>query len=413
MTAADDFTNTAVPVERRVRGINILLTWLGFILVVASMSFGGGLAAQLSLRDLVTSILIGNLFLAACGLVAGFVGSQSGLSFGSLAARVFSRGTWRLAILYIPLVLIGWYAIESSIFGNFIADTFHLTDIARRAVMAAAAIFFSISAYIGVRFIGRVSYILIPAVLFISAFALLSVPAGRLQFGFGPSVTNVSVGIGIVMSTWIFSALLVVPDLTRFVRRPAIGALIGATGVMVGNTLALSIGAFAAAYTKQSDPSLILVGLGFTPLALILTFASVWSTNDNNMYSSSLSVAKVLGVSRRAVVLGLAAVGAAIALFNPATIQTMFAFLGFMGASASPLGGIVLGAYLFQRGAAEPRNSAVAAWLAWGIATFITLQMKGAYVVPVGVALGCCLWWVINSLIGAFAGASSKSRDRS
>lgn len=402
---SSDFATTSVPQDRRVIGMNILLTWLGFILVVASMSFGGGLAAQMDLRSFVAAVLLGNAVLAICAAFAGYVASQSGLSFGSLAARIFNRGGWRLALLYIPLTLIGWYAIESSIFGNFIADTFHLSDLIRRAIMAGAAIFFSISAYMGVRFIGRISYLLIPTVLGIAAFAVIRVQSGTLAFGFQPPLIDVWSGMAIVMSTWVFSALLVVPDLTRFVRNPGTAAIIGAIGVFVGNSLALGIGAFAAAYTKQSDPAMILVGLGFMPLALVLTFASVWSTNDNNMYSSSLSVARVLGVPRRSVVVALALVGAVIALFNPASISTMFKILVFMGASAPPLGGMVIGAYFFRKsGAPEPAYSIFAPWIAWIGSTAIVLQLPAIAAVPGGLVLGYVLWFALSSVERALWG---------
>jgi hypothetical protein len=36
----DDFVTGVVPTERRVRGFNILAAWMGFILVLATMSFG-------------------------------------------------------------------------------------------------------------------------------------------------------------------------------------------------------------------------------------------------------------------------------------------------------------------------------------------------------------------------------------
>jgi len=395
---SSDFAFVPVPESRRVLGTNIFLTWIGFILVVVSMSFGGGLAAQMDAVSFWVSVIVGNAVLAVCAFGAGYAGSVSGLTFGSLAARIFNKNGWRLAILYIPLTLIGWYAIESSIFGNFVADTFHLSDANRRIIMAGAAIFFSISAYIGVRFIGRVSYVLIPTVLAIAAFALLRVDHAALAFGFNPPLISIWAGTAIVMSTWIFSALLVIPDLTRFVRSPLWAGIIGAGGVFVGNTLALGIGAFAAAYTKQSDPAMILVGLGYMPLALVLTFASVWSTNDNNMYSSSLNVARVLQLPRRSVVLALAFLGAVIALFNPANISTMFAVLGFMGASAPPLGGMVIGAYLFRGRGAPPSHSVIAPWLAWLVSTAVAFKLPSVAVVPGGLILGYVLWYVSNAV---------------
>ena len=393
----DDFSQTEVPDTHRGGGFNIFLAWMGFILVVASMSFGGGLAGQMSLADLVPAILLGNLFLAACGFVAGYIGSSSALSFGSLAARVFGAGVWRFAILYIPLFLIGWYAIEASIFGNFLAETFGLSDFVRRTTMALGAIFFSITAYFGVRFIGRVSYVLIPAVLLISVFALLNLQSGsQLNFGFSGTTIGMLDGTAIVMSTWVFSALLVVPDLARFVRRPLVGALIGAAGVFIGNTVALGIGALAAAYTRQSDPALILVGLGYAPLAIVLSFASIWSTNDNNMYSSSLAVARSLDLPRQRVVIALALIGAVIAVFNPATMTVMFGFLLLMGASAPPLGGVVLGSYLYRRWRGLPEGGLLAPWVGWIGGTLIAYRLGGVLTVPTGIAFGFLIWLVAD-----------------
>jgi cytosine permease len=395
----DDFTHTVVPEESRSAGLDILFVWMGFILVVASMSFGGGLAGQMASGDFILAILIGNALLAILAFISGYIGSRSGLSFGSLAAKVFPSGAWRIAILYIPLSLIGWYAIEAAIFGNLIADTFGLSDIVRRLIMAFAALFFSVSAYFGMRFMGKVSYFLVPLVLVISVVALLNIDSSTsLTFGFDENRIDLWTGISIVLSTWIFSVLLVLPDLTRFIRNPVIAGCVAAGGVFAANCIALAIGGLAAAYTGQSDPSLILVSIGFTPLAILLSFAGIWSTNDNNMYSSALSVARALSLPRRRVVLALAAIGAVIALFNPATITVMFQFLVFMGASAPPLAGIVLGGYVSSQAAISVPHGRIAPWAAWIAASAVTFQLSGVWVIPTGLVLGFVFWAVLSSI---------------
>ncbi|PCI90569.1 hypothetical protein COB18_00610 [Candidatus Kaiserbacteria bacterium] len=397
--ASNDFTEEVVPLEYRTKGLNIFFIWIGFILVVASMSFGGGLAAQMTLPDLAFAIISGNIFLALVSFITGYIGSKSGLSFGSLAAKVFGKGTWRVAILYIPLSLVGWYAIEAAIFGNLLADTFQLSDLVRRLVMASAALFFSISAYFGMRFMGKVSYILVPVVLGLSLFALINVDQAKLVFAFSDTKIDAFAGTAIVMSTWIFSALLVIPDLTRFIKNPITAGLLAAVGVFIANSIALGIGAFAAAYTQQYDPSLILVALGFTPLAIILSFAGIWSTNDNNMYSSALSVAKSFSLERRNVVLSLAIIGAIIAFFNPATISIMFSFLVFMSASAPPLAGVVLGAYVFgEFSNTKNLERLFAPWAAWIFSSVIVFQIQGILVIPAGVFLGFFFWWRFSKI---------------
>src|SRR5579871_6797699 len=94
---SSDFAFVPVPESRRVLGTNIFLTWIGFILVVVSMSFGGGLAAQMDAVSFWVSVIVGNAVLAVCAFGAGYAGSVSGLTFGSLAARIFNKNGWRLA----------------------------------------------------------------------------------------------------------------------------------------------------------------------------------------------------------------------------------------------------------------------------------------------------------------------------
>lgn len=401
MTYQDTDASLPVPTENRSNGIDILFVWMGFILVVASMSFGGGLAANMSFPDLVLAVIVGNLFLAFLAFFTGYIGSKTGLSFSALAVNTFTGGGWRFALLYIPLNLVGWYSIQSAIFGGFFADTFNLGNIGKVVAMSGAALFFSITAYLGMRFMSRVSIVLVPVIIISCLYAIANVgDSAELTFGFSETTYSFWTGVSIVMSTWIFSVLLVVPDLTRFIRDPLRAGLIAALGVFVANTLALGIGAVAAAYTKQHDPAVILSSLGLAPLAFLLTFAGIWSTNDNNMYSSALSVSRMLSISREKVVVLLAFIGALVAAFNPAQIGIMFTYLIFMGASAPPLAGVVIGSHLYKRGK-ETTGSMFAPWLAWFGASAVAYQLSGVIVIPAGIVLGFAFWLILIKVLPA------------
>lgn len=399
MGLSDDFSDSPVPNESKQFGWGILFIWMGFILVVASMAFGGGLAGQLDARSLLWAILIGNVVLAALAFFTGYVGSKSGLSFALMSSYAFGGGLWRIAVLYVPLTLIGWYAIESAIFASLVASALDLSDLTKRLIAAAAALMFSVSAYLGVRFMGILSYVLVPLIILGSVFALGDIASDKaLKFGFSGNPISLADGVSIVVSTWIFSVFLAIPDLTRFVRNPLLGGFFAALGVFVANSAALGLGAWGAATTGQSDPSVILISLGFVPVAILLSLAGIWSTNDNNMYSSSLGVSRSLKIDRKKVVVGLAAIGAFIALFDPSTMPVLFAVLVFMGSSAPPLGSIVFASFLLGQRYEFLRERYVAPWAGWIGGTVMALSFTGALSIPVGVSSALAIWFLASWL---------------
>ena len=77
---------------------------------------------------------------------------------------MFCGWSWRIVSLYVPVVMIGWYGVESAIFGSFVAGLIGLGECGERLLMAAAAAGFAVSAYIGFRALRTVSFILVPTI---------------------------------------------------------------------------------------------------------------------------------------------------------------------------------------------------------------------------------------------------------
>lgn len=397
----DDYSFIQVPDDVRVASFRILFIWIGFIVVAATMAIGGALGSQMSQSDFVVALFAGNIFLSIIAFISGYIGAKTGLSFSLLAEKVFVNGSWRLASIYVPLVLTGWFAIQSSIFGGFVGGAFELTDESTRFVMVGAALVFATSSYFGIKGVGLVSYFLVPIVVVFGLYALyLVIDDSSLRFGFSDTKLDFWGGVSLVLSSWIFSALLVIPDLTRFAKTPLKGGVIAAGGILLANTISMGVGALAASYTGESDPSTVLLSLGFLPIAFVLSLASIWSTNDNNMYSSALNISRMFSISRRRAVVFLTLAAAFGAYFNPAGVGMLFDILIFMGSSAPALGGIVLGAYLLRDFIDHDRRSAWVALLSWFSASFLSYYIGGAWLIPVGL-FGGLLFWVILSLVNS------------
>lgn len=366
-TGMEDFSNQPVPTGGRHGAFAVFVVWLGFIVVVGTMAAGGGLAAQAHFSDILIGIFIGNLILGILAFLGGWVGAHSGMTFYQLGERVFGSRSMRLVGLYVPIVLIGWFGVEAAILGGFLGKVFGLSEALQRVLMFVAALIMTTSAYLGFKAIRNLSFVLIPIVFILGFFAILQSDLGGLEAkqvltGEPKGALWVS---GIVVSTWIMGVVLNLPDVTRFAKSPLQGALIGFLGILVGNIFNLMIGATAAINTGKFDPSEILLGLGFIPLALVLATANVWSTNDNNMYSATLGVARSFRIPRHTTVIICGLIGAVFAAFNPATITVIFTFLIAVGSTAPALGGVVLGAYFARMVTNKEYSIPYTAWVGW------------------------------------------------
>ncbi|MGQ0661554.1 cytosine permease [Sphingosinicella sp.] len=340
----EDYSSAPVPAEARVAWWRIMAVWAGFIIVVGVMAIGGAMAPGMTFREVLLAVLLGNLILGALAALSGYVAAGSGLSFAQLIEAAFPGVSARIVALYTPLTLICWYAIECAIFGNLIADIFLLEETGRRLAMAAAALFFATSSYIGFRAIQWVSVTFIPIVILLAIYALSATVAGGTQgFAFAPAPMPFETGLGLVIGSWALGVVAAYPDIARFARSRKAGVMVGFFGIVFFNSLCLLIGAVGAAVAQQADPAMILLAAGTPALAFIFAIGNIWTTNDANLYSASLGAARTFNINRRTALLLCAALGLAVALANPSRIQFLFPFVLFLGMTAPALGGVVLG----------------------------------------------------------------------
>jgi cytosine permease len=186
-----------------------------------------------------------------------------------------------------------------------------------------------------------------------------------LAFGFEKTHLSTVAGVSMVVGTWVMGSITCMQDFSRFVRSPKAAGTVSALGIFIANSFCLMIGGVGAATAGRADPAQILLSVGLLVPAILFSIASVWTTNDDNIYSASLNAATLLGVSRRSAVLICTLSGALVAVFEPYRSSFLFVFLNFLGTTAPPLGAIVLLRFWCFR-AGDAGKSSLAAWIAWG-----------------------------------------------
>lgn len=389
-----DYLSSPVPPDQRKSAWSIFSVFLGFIVVAGQMSVGGGLASQLSREDFLFAVLVGNAVAGIFAALAAYTGAASGKSFPILTREAFPGPTGRVAMLYVPIVLIGWYAIEVAIFASIVTTAAGANPTVNSALILGSAALFASSTYFGFRGLRYVSYVAVPVMLAFGIYAVIRVMTNpNAQYGFGPERIDVSQATALVVGSWIMGALTCVPDLTRFSRSAWTAVLIGFVGIFAGNSFNHLVGGAGAVFARQYDPALILLGIGLIIPGLVFALANIWTTNDGNMYSASLNAGPVLGISRRRAVVLCTGVAAAIALFQPHEVPKLFAFLGLMNVTAPSLGAVVIGGYWLRRRWPAAVMSPVPAWVGWVAGTGLAYLTGPEWAFVVGFLGSIAIYW--------------------
>lgn len=388
-TSESDYEFSAVPMDKRKSFFSLTIVWTGFVFVITSMMAGGGLAVGLDFQNILLATLLGNLFLSAIAILVSIIASRTGLTFALITRYSFGTKGTRLASLFVPIVNLGWYTIQSATYGHFIAQIFGLGDLGESICMMASALLMGVFALIGINAITILGYIAIPAIIFLSlATAVKSVGvvgAFEVVASFIPSgsVGGIAGGITIVIGTWILSTATCIADIMRYAKNTKQAILSALIGLVGGNSLLIICGAIAAIAVGDSDLTAVLLTLGLVIPSLILMTTNIFTTNASNIYSTSLNLSIAFRMDRKKLISVILIISALLTLTKPYQIDSLFGFLNLLGVIVPPLAGIILSDYYIvhrckypELGNADIADWNMVSWLTWGISLAIVFGLR-------------------------------------
>ncbi len=388
-TKDSEYSLSAVPESERKSYVSLTIVWTGFVFVITSMMAGGGLSAGLNFKLILAAIIIGNVFLSCIAILVSIIASRTGLTFALMTRYSFGEKGSRIASMFVPVVNIGWYTIQAATYGHFIAQAFHLGDIAELFCMAVSAIVMGIFAMKGIRAISILGYIAIPAIIFLSlATSIRAVGMIGLEglWNYTPEGNiSLSSGITVVIGTWILSTSTCIADIMRYARstKEAIAATL--TGLLGGNIFMILCGTITSVAVGDSDLTNVLLSMGLLVPCLILMTTNIFTTNASNLYSTSLNLSNAFHMDRQKIIVILLAVSALATLSRPYQVDFLFTFLDMLGTIVPPLPGIILADYFIihkgnykDLGVVKFSQFNMIAWLTWGLA------LAGVYLIPFG-----------------------------
>lgn len=157
------------------------------------------------------------------------------------------------------------------------------------ALMISTALF-------GFKGLDALSKIVTP-LLFLLLMAAVVRSLGQMSFSAAAAYENpegfpVGAAVSMLVGAWMVGAV-VLPDLSRYAITPRHGLIGGGTSFILGLIVVIIPCIFLAIANVDADIVRIIISFGWTAWALVIIVLSAWSSNDNNIYSASLSLASI------------------------------------------------------------------------------------------------------------------------
>lgn len=345
----DDFSRTPVTNFNLRPWWYLLIIEMGVMISIPIFLIGGQLGLSLTLQDLVGAAFTGALILGIIGGLTARLGAVTRCSTALIAKVTFGHvGTTCIALL-LAMGMTGWWGVQTELFANAVVQLanhlFHMT-LPREIMIIAGGGAMIVTAALGIRAIGRLSYLAVPLLAAGLVYALFSViQSGNIYsvFQYHPvASTAISFGAAaaVVASGFIVGASMN-PDYARFAinKKHAFGYAFS-DYAFIYPLLLVASGIIAIAF-QTKDILLHLVPVEYSWFIFVMMMFATWAANDCNLYSSSLSLAAVLPKLQRsqlAICAGI--IGIILAEFNVA--EHMVSFLTLLGILIAPISGVFI-----------------------------------------------------------------------
>lgn len=381
-----DFSASAVPQSSRRNVVTMFMIMLGFTFFSASMWAGQELAAGLDFWGFVGALIVGGIILGLYTGLLGFVGAKTGLSMDLLAQRSFGTKGSYLSSAMISFTQIGWFGVGLAMFAIPVAkELLGGSTFAQYALVVAAGVCMTASAYFGIKSLTIVSYVAVPLVAVLGTVAMVKaimVGDGTIidQFAVSSGSLTVIGGAGLVIGSFV-SGGTATPNFTRFAKSGKAGFITTVVAFFLGNSLMFFFGAVSYIFVGGNDIFEVMLRLNMFYFAVLVLGLNIWTTNDNALYTAGLGLANIFHKEKKPMVLvsGIIGTVAAVWLYN-----NFCGWLNVLNCTLPPVGIILILGYFMNRKDYE-EGAVITKTVDWFAVAGVILGALVANLVPWGI----------------------------
>ena len=381
-----DYAENAVPRTERRSFLTMFMIMLGFTFFSASMWVGQQLADGLDLPGFIGALVVGGAILALYTGLLGYVGAKTGLSLDLLARKAFGTKGSYLPSAMISFTQIGWFGVGIAMFAIPVAnELLGGSKVAEWALVIAAGICMTASAYFGIKSLTVVSYIAVPCVTILGTVAMiLAVKRGDMtlvqQFAKSSGSLTVISGAGLVVGSFV-SGGTATPNFSRFAKDGKSGVITTVIAFFIGNSLMFFMGGISSIYVGGNDIFEVMLNLNLFYLAVLVLGLNIWTTNDNALYSAGLGLANIFGQKKKPMVLISGIFGTLTAVW---LYWNFCSWLNILNCTLPPCGIILVLSYFLNK--KDYENTEVKTVVNWYAVIGVILGAVVANVIHWGVA---------------------------
>lgn len=346
-----------VPQEARKSWVNIAFITAGGMICVPSLVIGGTLVSEMSLGAAIVAGVIGYFLTILMSYAMGIMGSDLGVPTCVIALPAFGRmGGQYIVSTVFTIALLGWYGLQTNICGAAFSQM--MTQIFGISVPIWISsliwgVIMLLTAMYGINALEILNKISVPALILVTLYGTyLSAKTYGVEgiFKIGQN-SNMSILSAALMT---FSFLTVVsiltPDCSRYQKTRGDVFKASFVGILPAGVGLLVLGCVLTGLAGNPDITVVLSNLGIPVLGMIVLILSTWTTNTLNAYSAGLDIVqmfKLKEASRGRVTLISGLVGTLLAVVG--ILDHLTLFIDFLGATLTPLAGVILSDYFVLR----------------------------------------------------------------
>lgn len=380
----DDYSTERVPLDRRSSTFSVAMVASGFCVSMSGMYAGAALAKGLSFKEAFLSAFIGNLILTLYGSLMGIIGTWEGLSSSRLSIYSFGKKGYKIVAFVLAITMAGWFAIQAGLFGSAFSEIFPHKNFITSAEFASfwGGILMMFTAVIGIKGLSTLSKIAVPAIFICAVIAMVMgvQSIGGINFLLTIKPTEQwSLARGVVIVVGSFAAgAAAQADVSRYAKDSKASLYSTIVGYGLANTFIIIAGYIIVATTQVNNLPKAMIQLGLGVPALIVLILAQWTTNDNNIYTSSLGFAQIFGGNRWRYALIVGVLGSVLGAFG--IVAHFTDFLNFLGIGIPPMAGVIIADYYILKeksynidisSISNYNWSAIISWIIGGISGYI------------------------------------------
>jgi cytosine permease len=346
-----DYPLSHLPGMARKSFFSVAAVLLGITFFSPTMNTGAQLAAAFKLGDLIWIIIVGNLVLGVYVAANCAVGAKTGLTSVMLSRYTLGTVGSKWASFLLGGTQIGWFAYVSSYVGQLYALAFNMEQFAIFFTLFWCIVF-GITAIWGYRAMEKVAYIAIPALLLLAIYipiAALAATDGISALAEAAPTARMSVATALTAIVGTFASMgTQACNWSRFSKSAKAGFWSGLIAFLVGNIVMLIAGIVGGLAYGESDFIVVMMSMGkiVTVFAVIILTLNIWTTAHAGTYSWAVAGSEAFNSPNKTLFL---IIGLIISIILACTgiYNQLIGFLVLLGIFIPPIGGAMLGDYLF------------------------------------------------------------------